>query len=66
MGQSLEELRKQKEKTASEIEFINNLLKETNSNAKASHANNPQTMYDVRLLPFSPPMDVMKKIDEYY
>ena len=35
-GQSLEELRKQKEKTASEIEFINNLLKETNSNAKAS------------------------------
>lgn len=35
-GQSLEELRKQKEKTASEIEFINNLLKETNSNAKVS------------------------------
>lgn len=35
-GQSLEELRKQKEKTASEIEYINNLLKETNSNAKAS------------------------------
>lgn len=35
-SQSLEELRKQKEKTASEIEFINNLLKETNSNAKAS------------------------------
>ena len=35
-GQSLEELRKQKEKTASEIEYINNLLKETNTNAKAS------------------------------
>ena len=35
-GQSLDELRKQKEKTASEIEYINNLLKETNSNAKAS------------------------------
>lgn len=35
-GQSLEELRKQKEKTASEIDFINNLLKEANSNAKAS------------------------------
>jgi len=35
-GQSLEELRRQKEKTASEIEYINNLLKETNSNAKAS------------------------------
>ncbi len=35
-GQSLEELRKQKEKTASEIEYINSLLKETNSNAKAS------------------------------
>ena len=35
-GQSLEELRKQKEKTASEIEYNNNLLKETNSNAKAS------------------------------
>ena len=35
-GQSLEELRKRKEKTASEIEYINNLLKETNSNAKAS------------------------------
>jgi hypothetical protein len=35
-GQSLEELRKQKEKTASEIEFINKLLNETNSNAKAS------------------------------
>ena len=35
-GQSLEELRKRKEKTASEIEYINNLLKETNNNAKAS------------------------------
>jgi len=35
-GQSLDELRLQKEKTASEIEYINNLLKETNSNAKAS------------------------------
>jgi septal ring factor EnvC (AmiA/AmiB activator) len=35
-GQSLDELRKQKEKTASEIEYINDLLKETNSNAKAS------------------------------
>lgn len=35
-GQSLEELKKQKEKTASEIEYINNLLKETNSNAKVS------------------------------
>ncbi len=36
VGQSLDELRKQKEKTASEIEYINDLLKETNSNAKAS------------------------------
>jgi len=35
-GQSLDELRKQKEKTASEIEYINSLLKETNINAKAS------------------------------
>lgn len=35
-GQSLEALRKQKEKTASEIEYINNLLKETNNNAKVS------------------------------
>ncbi|MEI6677830.1 MAG: peptidoglycan DD-metalloendopeptidase family protein [Mariniphaga sp.] len=35
-GQSLDQLRKQKEKTASEIEYINDLLKETNSNAKAS------------------------------
>ncbi len=35
-GQSLEELRKQKENTASEIEYINKLLKETNTNAKAS------------------------------
>ncbi len=35
-GQPLDELRKQKEKTASEIEYINQLLKETNINAKAS------------------------------
>lgn len=35
-AQSLEQLRREKEKTASEIEYINNLLKETNSNAKAS------------------------------
>ncbi len=35
-AQSLEELRIQKEKTASEIDYINNLLKETNSNAKVS------------------------------
>ncbi len=35
-GQSLEELKRRKEKTASEIEYINNLLKETNTNAKAS------------------------------
>ncbi len=35
-GQSLEDLRRRKEKTASEIEYINNLLKETNTNAKAS------------------------------
>ena len=35
-GQSLEELRRRKEKTASEIEYINNLLKETNTNARAS------------------------------
>lgn len=35
-GQSLEDLKKQKERTVSEIEFINNLLKETNINAKAS------------------------------
>ncbi len=35
-GQSLEELRKRKEKTASEIEYINSLLKETNSKSKAS------------------------------
>ncbi len=35
-GQSLEELRKRKEKTASEIEYINSLLKETNSRSKAS------------------------------
>ena len=35
-GQSLNELRKQKEKTAAEIEYINNLLKETNKDAKNS------------------------------
>jgi len=35
-GQSLDELRRRKEKTASEIEYINTLLKETNNNAKAS------------------------------
>ncbi len=35
-GQSLEELRKSKEKTALEIEYINSLLKETNSKSKAS------------------------------
>ena len=35
-GQSLEELRKQKARTASEIEYINNLLKETNSSVKFS------------------------------
>lgn len=35
-GQSLTELRKQKEKMAAEIEYINNLLKETNENAKSS------------------------------
>lgn len=35
-GQSLNELRKQKEKMAAEIEYINNLLKETNENARAS------------------------------
>jgi len=35
-GQSLNELRKQKEKMAAEIEYINNLLKETNENAKSS------------------------------
>ena len=35
-SQSLEELRKQKEKTTSEIEYINSLLRETNTNAKAS------------------------------
>ena len=35
-GQSLDELRKRKEKTASEIEYINTLLKEANNNAKAS------------------------------
>ena len=35
-GQSLNELRRQKEKMAAEIEYINNLLKETNENAKTS------------------------------
>jgi murein hydrolase activator len=35
-GQSLNDLRKQKEKTAAEIEYINNLLKETNENARSS------------------------------
>ncbi len=35
-GQSLNELRRQKEKTAEEIDYINNLLKETNQNVKAS------------------------------
>ena len=35
-GQSLDELRKQKEKTAAEIEYINNLLKETNRDASTS------------------------------
>jgi murein hydrolase activator len=35
-GQSLNELRKQKGKMADEIEYINNLLKETNENAKTS------------------------------
>ncbi len=35
-GQSLNELRKQKEKTAQEIEYINNLLKETGKNARTS------------------------------
>ncbi len=35
-GQSLDELKKRKEKTASEIEYINSLLKETNSKSKAS------------------------------
>jgi murein hydrolase activator len=34
--QSLNELRKQKEKMAAEIEYINNLLRETNENAKTS------------------------------
>lgn len=35
-GQSINDLRKQKEKTSQEIEYINNLLKETNQNAKSS------------------------------
>jgi septal ring factor EnvC (AmiA/AmiB activator) len=36
LAQSLTELKKQKEKTAEEIEYINNLLKETNQNVKIS------------------------------
>jgi murein hydrolase activator len=36
VGQSLNELRKQKEKTEAEIEYINKLLKETSENAKSS------------------------------
>ncbi len=35
-GQSLNELQKQKENTVAEIEYINNLLKETNASAKSS------------------------------
>jgi septal ring factor EnvC (AmiA/AmiB activator) len=35
-AQSLEQLRREKEKTATEIEYINKLLKEANSNTKAS------------------------------
>jgi murein hydrolase activator len=35
-GQSLNELKKQKEKTAQEIEYINNLLQETGKNARTS------------------------------
>jgi len=35
-AQSLNELRRQKEKTAEEIEYINGLLKETNQNVKTS------------------------------
>ena len=35
-GQSINELRKQKEKTSQEIEYINNLLKETDQNTKTS------------------------------
>jgi murein hydrolase activator len=36
MSQSLNELRKEKEKTAADIEYINQLLKETNENVKSS------------------------------
>lgn len=36
VAQSLSELKKQKEKTAEEIEYINSLLKETNQNVKIS------------------------------
>jgi len=35
-SQSINDLRKEKEKTSQEIEYINNLLKETNQNAKTS------------------------------
>ena len=35
-GQSINELRKEKEKTGQEIEYINNLLKETDQNTKTS------------------------------
>lgn len=35
-SQSINELRKEKEKTSQEIEYINNLLKETNQSAKTS------------------------------
>ncbi|MCK9639556.1 MAG: peptidoglycan DD-metalloendopeptidase family protein [Prolixibacteraceae bacterium] len=35
-GQSINELRKEKEKTSQEIEYINNLLKETDQNTKTS------------------------------
>ena len=35
-GQSINELKKEKEKTSQEIEYINHLLKETNQNAKTS------------------------------
>lgn len=35
-GQSINDLRKEKEKTSQEIEYINNLLKETNQKSKSS------------------------------
>ncbi|MCL4482570.1 MAG: hypothetical protein M1445_08160, partial [Bacteroidetes bacterium] len=35
-GQSINDLRKEKEKTSQEIDYINHLLKETNQNAKIS------------------------------